>query len=272
MMNLLVLLLVFTKLKLNKAWRTKMAVARNTNTDKNASRRILPDVGNTIPENATKATPRVAHDRSGFNGDVLAMSIHECAEGYFKALDDKPAILMDSSQSSGFGEGEAGDTGMAPPSMQEKQFKSWLQFNLSYLHRQLNGPIVIQDKDPKTGVVKGTREIPSLKERRDQSEATVFSHIFDLEGEIGTGAYGKGFTGSVASIKALYWMPVNQAAVEMFQALYDSCMAVYRECYREDWKPLERSGPSKKDVNNAIKADPKIAALLAKREELRKSA
>jgi hypothetical protein len=196
-----------------------MAQARNTkvtlgtSAGQFSSGRVLPDLGNTIPENATKRTARSGHDRSNLDG--LSQQILHNFEPLVAALNDRPALLAEASA----------DTGHEIPSTQDKGLQILLGSMLSMLWRQNHGTISAP-KYSATGQVIGQYTDPNNKERLDQSNQRV-SEMTEIDGP--------------DSIKALYYLGVNEARFHSYESLRLSMMAVYREIFNQDWKPQEQT-------------------------------
>jgi hypothetical protein len=206
--------------------------------------RVLPDLSNTIPGSATKPTPRSAQVRDSLQTDPLARYLKEMADPYMSALDEPGR--------NGFTEGEAGDSGHTKPSVEEKNFKFFLIHNLTYLNRQLNGPITIDEKDSKGEPTGRKRLIPSMRERCDASEKLVYADNFEPSEE--------------ASVKALYWLEVNLKQLDWLTTAFNSFSNVYREIYREDWKaPVVKT---KEEKAVAVQNKGNFEAVMARRAHL----
>jgi len=224
-----------------------MGKAQNLNTEKQADRRILADLGNTIPENATKPVrQRQLAAKDGLSTDPVARGMKELADPYFQALDEQGRF--------GYGEGEAGDSGHTAASMEEKNFKFFLIHNLTYLNRQLNGPIFIDLKDDSGKPTGKKRMIDCVKDRLEKSEKVVYADDFDPKEE--------------ASIKALYWLGVNQTQFDWLTGLFNTFSRLYREICREDWKPTTSEKPLPKAMGSAP-AEDVVNEIMKRREALK---
>lgn len=190
-----------------------MAVARNV-TKSNEVRRVLPDLSNQIPGNATKATPRSAAVKKEFFSP-LATALMETFAPVVKALDDKPALLME----------DSADNGLTAPSMNDVALKIAFGTVLSFFHRQNNGTIRVQKKDKNGKPIEGQfNTYDNNKERLDKSEEAV-SKLEDIDDK--------------RSFATLYWHGVNEARYFAYNDMIHAWASVYREIFREDWKPMD---------------------------------
>ncbi len=211
-MSLVNLLLYSLKLNLSKTWRTKMAVARNVSKNNG---RILPDLSNEVPGTATKATPRSLAPTKEFRSP-LAQALMTTLEPLVRALDDKPALLMEASA----------DNGQTQPSVNDVAMKIMFGTVMSFFHRQNVGEIRVPKKD------KNGRPIPGQystydnnKERMDKSQEAL-SRLEDID--------------DIRSFSTLYWAGVNEKRYDAYNDILYAFGSVYREIFNEEWRPMEQ--------------------------------
>lgn len=169
--------------------------------------------------------------------DALADTLSNEYSGLVETLNNKPSSLM--------------DNGQADPSMLDMTLRIELSTICAFFHRQNHGTITVTKKDPqgRPMIARGkdgnpvldqngqvqyiTTTYPNNKERLDESEAKM--HAIRERGE-------------EPSIRDYYYADLNQARFDHCEHMLRSFAQVYREIFREDWKPVDngRNGPAKK--------------------------
>ena len=190
--------------------------------------RVLPDISKEVDRS------KAVTGKSRKQFDNLAAAFIDILAPLRGALDDKPDMLVSPET----------DNGHEPASMQDMGLRIMLGTFLQFLHRQNHGPIIINKKGP-TGKIIGTSNLMSNKERMDDSHNRLASlkDVTDPD-----------------ALKTLYYAGINEERYDAYQNIYGSLMEVYRDVFREDWKPqVSEQRPEGKKIDVSTIAPEQLA-------------